>query len=358
MQKFKLWIDKYGNVAFFTGGFLFDTLTLVRIDSTIDLVLQAVYLGVITLMLVVQTKVDVGAWTPQGRLQKLWHYESEAIHFFYGGLLSAYVIFYFKSTTFSRSIIFWGLVFGLMFLNEMPQVRKAGSMMRLGLYSFCVVSFMNYLLPVLIGRMGNLIFAASWLLSVGIVAVVLKFLAGLTPEPGRYLRRYGFAPAAVLVVVAVFYVEKLIPPVPLSMQYAGIFQSVERAGGEFKLVYQKPPWYKFWVKDNRDFKARPGDTLYCFTRVFAPRRFTHQIFIRWLSKDPVSGKWVSHDRIPLSISGGRGEGFRGDAAKSNYEPGEWRVDIETEDGRALGGVRFRIENDASMEPRELVTRVM
>ena len=174
-------------------------------------------------MLAVQTKVDAGVWTPQGRLQKLWHYESEAIHFFYGGLLSAYVIFIFKSTTFSRSIIFWGLVFGLMFLNEMPQVRKAGSMMRLGLYSFCVGSFMNYLLPVLIGRMGNLIFAASWLLSVGIVALVLRYLAGLTTDKGRYLRRYGFAPAAVLVVVAVFYVEKLIPPVPLSMHICGNF---------------------------------------------------------------------------------------------------------------------------------------
>ena len=48
MQKIKLWIDRYGNIAFFVGGFLFDTLTLVRIDSTIDLVLQAVYLGAIT----------------------------------------------------------------------------------------------------------------------------------------------------------------------------------------------------------------------------------------------------------------------------------------------------------------------
>jgi hypothetical protein len=183
-------------------------------------------------------------------------------------------------------------------------------------------------------------------------------LAALTPDPAGYKRRYGLAPAAVLVIVAVFYVARLIPPVPLSMQYAGIFRSVERVGGEFRLVYEKPAWYKFWVKDDRDFKARPGDTLYCFTRVFAPRRFTHQIYIHWLSKDPVSGKWIGHDRIPLNISGGRGAGFRGDALKENYEPGQWRVDIEIEDGRVLGDVRFQIENDTSTQPRELITRVM
>ena len=80
-----------------------------------------------------------------------------------------------------------------MFLNEMPQVRKAGSMMRLGLYSFCVVSFLNYLVPVLIGRMGDWIFLLSWLMSVGIVSVVVRFLASLTSEQRSYMRRYGFA---------------------------------------------------------------------------------------------------------------------------------------------------------------------
>jgi hypothetical protein len=358
MQNIKAWIDRYGNVAFFVGGFLFDSLTLVRIDSVIDLVFQSAYLALITLMLIIQTKVDAGAWVPRGRWQKLWHYESEAIHFFYGGLLSAYVIFYFKSTTLSRSVVFWVLVFGLMFLNEMPQVRKAGSMMRLGLYSFCVVSFLNYLIPVLIGRMGTLIFILSWSVSVAAVGFVIYFLSRLTPDPARYVRRYSLAPMAVLIIVAVFYAAKLIPPVPLSMQYAGVFHSVERNGSVFTLEYEKPAWYKFWVKDDRDFKARPGDVVYFFTRVFAPRRFTSQIYIRWLSKDPATGTWVSHDRIPLGITGGRGEGFRGEAAKANYAPGEWRVDVESADGRALGGVNFQIENDASTGTRTLLSRAM
>jgi hypothetical protein len=170
--------------------------------------------------------------------------------------------------------------------------------------------------------------------------------------------RLGWPPAAVLILIVVFYGMKWIPPVPLSMQYGGIYHQVEKLDGGYRLVYPKPPWYRFWRHDSRDFLARPGDNVTCFVRIFAPRRFTHQIYLRWWMKNPRTGRYQPVDRIALAILGGRGQGYRGYGTKSNYEPGFWRVDVETEDGRMIGDVPFTVTQDLDSAPREWRERRM
>jgi len=357
-SEIRSWISRYANMMFFVGGFLFDAFALQRIDSVLDLVIQSVYLFVIAMIVVYQEKEKRGHWHPGHWFGKLWHHNVEALHFIYGSLLSAYVIFYFKSSTFSRSAFFLLLVVVLMFVNEMPQLRRYGSRMRLGLYALCIVSFLNYLLPVLIGRMGDWVFAAAVVLSAGICWYLVKRLAAFQHDPARSRWNLGWAPALVLSVVVVFYANKWIPPVPLSMKYAGIYHMVGKRADQYELSYTKWPWYQFWRRDDRPFLARPGDSVICFVRVFGPRRFRNQIYLHWSEQAPDGKRWITSDRIPLGLYGGRGEGFRGYATKSNYQPGRWRVDIETEDGRPLGEVVFEIRSDGETAERLWSTRYM
>jgi hypothetical protein len=352
------WTKRYSNVVFFVGGFFFDAFTLIRIDSIIDLAFQSFYLLGITFILMRQAYLEAGRWQPRGWVARLWSFESEIIHFFYGGLLSAYVILYFKSTSLSRSIIFLALVFILMVANEMPQIRRLRSLLRLGLYAFCLISYLNYFFPILIGRMGGWVFSLAWILSAGLIYLLIKKLASLHPEPKKARVRLGWSPVLVLILVAVFYFNKWIPPVPLSMQYAGIFRSVEPEAGHYRLTYLKPPWARFWQKSEHLFLAREGDRVYFFTRIFGPSRFEHRVFLRWELRDPHRNRWIRSDRIPLPIKGGRDQGYRGYAYKENYQPGEWRVEVETEDGRVLGGIVFRIEQDLSVEERIFLERRM
>ncbi|HQV47575.1 MAG TPA: DUF2914 domain-containing protein, partial [Nitrospira sp.] len=62
------------------------------------------------------------------------------------------------------------------------------------------------------------------------------------------------------------------------------------------------------------------------------------------------------DKIPLKIAGGREGGYRAYTFKQGLDVGDWRVDVETEDGRVIGRVPVHVEkrDDAS---RSLTTIV-
>lgn len=346
-------IKRHANIIFFVGGFLFDSLTMTRIDSAVDLIIQLVYLIVITVIVIAQVRAAHGLWTPSGRLARYWPYETEVLHFCYGGLLSGFIVFYFKSTSFSRSFVFLTLIAVLMVANEMPQIRKWGTQLRLGLYAFCIVSYLNYLLPVLVGRMGWHVFLLGWAFAVGVTFQVLKKLASYSADSTSALKQMGRAPAIVLLLVLTLYSLKLIPPVPLSLQHLGIYRNVEKTGSTYVLTKRVPKWYAFWRTDNRVFPARAGDEIYSFVSVFAPRRFSHSIYIRWSFYNPVKKEWLTADRLPIALAGGRKDGFRGFTRKEHYEPGNWRVEVETEDGRVLGSKSFVVEADASTGERRL-----
>jgi hypothetical protein len=100
-----------------------------------------------------------------------------------------------------------------------------------------------------------------------------------------------------------------------------------------------------WRRDSRPFERRTGDRVHYFARVFAPTGFEHRVVIRWEVYDERREAWLTTDRIPLDIVGGRAEGFRGFAVKTNIGPGQWRVTAETDDGRAIATLSFRVEED-------------
>ena len=340
----------HSNVVMFAAGFLFDLVTIRRIDAWTDLSIQMLYLAALTTMLIYQHRESRGQWAPPAMIARPWAYNVEVLHFFYGGLLSAYVVLYLKSSTLARPLVFFVLLVGLMFFNEMPQVRSAGYRLRLGLYAFCVISFLNYFFPILIGRMSGWVFLLALAASAGVVWLVADRLAAKEGDR-RTVRKRLFVPALVVcVVIGVLYILRLIPPVPLSVQLQGIYHDVRREGSTFVLTYEKPPLHLFWRNDSRPFRRRPGDRLHYFVRVFAPTRFQHEVFARWEYKDPGSG-WRTRDRIRLPIVGGRAEGFRSYAVKSNFEPGRWRVTAESEDGRAMATLTFTVEEDENTADR-------
>src|SRR5437867_3476685 len=149
---------------------------------------------------------------------------------------------------------------------------------------------------------------------------------------------------AVLVAILVgFYFLNGIPPVPLSLKFGGIYHKIAKADDRYQLSFERA-WYQFWKRSDDPFRGE--DPVYCFTTVFAPVDLRTTIYHHWQYR-PESGEqarpFMTADRIPISISGGRAAGYRAYTVKQSLNPGDWRVDVETEEGRVVGRVTFRVE---------------
>ena len=362
----------YGPAAFFFAGFFFDVLTLSRIDDILTIAQQAVYLLLICVFVAYELIEQIRPLAIPRGLQTIWKYRDEIVHFIFGSLLSVYTLFYFKSSSLIASFLFLLALAGLMVANEFSRFQQSGILMRVTLLSVCFISYFAYVIPVIMGQIGLLVFIAALICGTVPMIYLIRFAEKKAPETqpategqaaakgllGRWrtLPLYKRAKQLIVIVPTVFlalYLLRLIPPVPLSAQYVGVYHTIEKSEGRYKLNFDRP-WWAFWQNGAQTFNARPGDRVYVFASIFSPTQFRDQIKMHWFYEDDRQG-WVSADRIPLEIVGGRDQGFRGFAFKERYTPGKWRVLIETSDGREISRINLRIVADESSEPREFKT---
>ncbi|HAH05967.1 MAG TPA: hypothetical protein DCM05_05455 [Elusimicrobia bacterium] len=335
--------------GFFAAGFLFDTLAVGRIDKWLNILHQAVYLSLCAYFTGLELRETHGRFTPPERLKTAWRYHTGATHFMLGTLLNIYTLFYFKSASMGTSLLFLLVLAALLALNELKPFERSGTLLRMSLFSLCLVSYFTYLVPTLMGRIGAVPFLGSIAAASACIAGFTWRLYGRMPEQKQAVRGHVVYPfAAIAALFAALYFAKVIPPVPLSLTEIGIYHDVRRAGDRFELSSTRPRW-KFWQRGDQTFLARPGDPIYCWVRVFSPTRFQDRLAVRWRFLEPEG--WGESEVIPLPITGGRDGGWRGFTFKANYKPGRWRVEVVTSDGRELGHIGLAVEPDDSTAPR-------
>jgi hypothetical protein len=347
-------------VVFFTGGFVFDIFTAGRIDSWVTIAQQLAYLAAI---LGVLLHMFVGQEAPAGaapaalpRLARWYYaYRGAALHFALGALLNLYAIFFFKSSSFLVSFVFLAFLVLLLLANESRRFKALGLHVKFALLALCLLSFAAIVVPIVAGSIGPWVFTGSMLAGALPFAGVAWWIRRRRPTQMPAARRQILVPAgAVLVLFLASYLLRVIPPVPLSIPFIGVYHDVERTERGYVLAHERP-WWRFWHHGDQWFRAQPDDRVYVFFRVFSPARFADRVRMRWFW-EPGGRGWLLQDSIPIDIVGGREEGFRGYGYKSNYQPGRWKVQVETTDGREIGRVYFSLESVAS-SPRVLAIDV-
>lgn len=338
-------------LLFFIGGFLFDAVMLSRIDEPPMLIQQGAYLLICGALLALTQHFEIKKREPPAWLRKPWHYVEHLLHFMLGTLLNAYSIFYFQSASGFTAIGFVLVICALLAINELPQFHRMGPVVLYALYSICLTSYFAYLFPVLFGHIRPWMFyLAVATASIPLIAHVLMLLkwTGSYSHVARHMAIPAFGVQLAFVLV---YALRIAPPVPLAIKEIGIYHDVHREPDGWRLFHQEKSW-KFWQKGDQDFRERPGDKVYCFARIFAPRHFHDAIHMVWYHRDIDKG-WQQIYRKPLSVSASSEAGFATDGYLTHPAAGDWRVEIQSDDGRTMGLLRFHVEEDVSTAPREL-----
>ena len=346
MDKLKFYFHKYEShlsSATLVFGFIFDFFTLQRVD----------YLGdnifVISYLLVAGTSIIVINLYEDGKLQNkffgaIHEFLPFVLQFAFGGLFSAFVIFYSQSASFVSSGVFILILVTLLVGNEFFKKRYEKLVFQTGVYFIALFSFFIYFLPVLLKKMGAWVFLGSGAISLFLIRIFILFIARYSPR--RYKESYQILFATILslfILINFLYFTNIIPPIPLSLKSADVYHLVtKKSDGNYEAVGEATSWMdKF--RFNKKLHLESGDPAYVFGSVFAPTDLNTTIVHDWQYFSETSNKWVSVSKISFPIRGGRGEGYRAFSKKSNVFPGKWRVDIKTERGQVVGRVRFIVE---------------
>ncbi|WP_430412076.1 DUF2914 domain-containing protein [Kordia sp.] len=349
--------EKYAPLLFFIGGFIFDTLTLGRIDRMYDLVVLTSHMTLLTITLYLFNLVDDGKWK-NTKLEKYELYFPLAIQFFFGGLSSAYVIYFSRSVSLSKTFTFFIILVLLLLANEFLKKRISNKYLQFSVYYFISFTFFAFMIPVILKEMSTTIFMLSGVVSLVITVFLILFIYFSSPSTKSEIRLSKLLGIVVSIFIFIntMYYFNMIPPVPLALDKGVVAHNITKKNDTYVVTYEKDDWYVFWRDHKIEFYHHVGERVYVYASIFAPTDLNKTVLHRWSYFNPETEQWQVMDEMTYKIIGGRDNGFRGYTYKENVIDGTWKVEIVTDDELLIGVIDFEISSTVPEKLPKLVTR--
>src|SRR3989338_4281733 len=346
VQTFRDWYARHERLAralAFAFGFLFDTLTLTRVDLLYTNLILTAYLvaaagGIIILFAEPSRILKIA-----GVRFREWF--ELGILFSFGNLMSGYVVLYVKSGSLVGSWPFLAVLAALFIGNELFRKYYQFLVFQLSMLFVAIFSYLIFSLPVLFKQIGVGIFLLSCAVSLVLFAGIVLILWRI--KPGRMRIAYRHTVAAIGTIFILFnvaYFTNTIPPIPLALRDIGVYHQVLPGAGEtYRLTFEPAPWYlRLLGRTNSTFHWQAGEPVFAYSAIFATTKLTTNIFHEWLYFDEIKNEWVPKARISFPIVGGRDGGYRGYSLKENAIPGRWRGEVRTDRGALIGRMSFTV----------------
>ena len=324
------------------GGFVFDALTLQRIDALWDnfwVVAHLVIVGFFMVLIHVQESGEGDEHNPEKK--HFWYVN--ILQFFFGGILSTYLVFYFRS---ADILVTWPfiLILAVAFIaNESLKRHYIRLSFQISLYFLCLYSFAIFLVPVILGQIGDKVFLLSGLVSLALISVFILIMYVWAKE--KFRRSKKIILISILSITAfinILYFTNLIPPIPLSLKAGDIYHSLSRDNVGNYIVQDEDLGWLGYFQLYQTFHEVYGQPVYAFSAIFSPSNLNLTIIHEWQHYDSLSGKWQTMSTVDLPVIGGRGGGFRTFSLMTNLATGRWRVNVKTESGQLIGQMRFNV----------------
>ena len=341
------------------GGFVFDALYLKRIDLFWENLWVVAHLLVAASGIIILNYYFHRTKNPEEeyRVYSLQFWLIFIIQFAFGGLLSTFLVFYFRSSTLSVSWPFLLLLVGAFIGNEAFKKHYARLSYQTSILFLSIFSFAIFIVPVILGQIGDGIFIYSGLISLSLISVFVSLLRIISNEHVlKNIKILRLSIFSIYFFINFLYFANIIPPIPLSIKEAGVYHSITRnLSGNYNVYYEAESWMNFFTQ-YEPINILSGDPVYIYTAVFSPANFDLTIFHEWQWYDTSKKTWTTLDRITLPIIGGRDGGYRTYSFTHSVFPGLWRVNVITANSKLIGRVEFKVKN-VTTEPALLTSEI-
>ncbi len=332
-------------------GFVFDAITLRRVDTVFENIWILGHLVIIGIFIVLihMRELEEG---DEKNPSKAHFWYVNILQFFFGGTLSAYLVLYFRSTEISSSWPFILLLALAFIANESLKRHYVRLSFQISLFFISIYSFAIFLLPILLHKIGTEIFLLGGAISLGIITVFVSTLFYFIKDKVKKERYEGkriiFSMIlGIFALINILYFTNLIPPIPLSLKDAGVYNLIQKTSAGYQVTYEDRGWRDYF-KIYPEFKLVPGMPAYVYSAVFSPKDLNLTIIHEWQHYDEIQKKWKTESIVRLPVFGGRDGGFRTYSMKSSMMAGKWRVNIKTQDGLIIGRKRFNaVDSDTT-----------
>jgi hypothetical protein len=287
---------------------------------------------------------------------RLRKYAPMVTQYAFGGLFSGMLIFYGRSGSWWVSWPFLLIILGVIFGNETIRDRVQRLLYNIAMLFVGLFAYVVLIVPVVLGKMGALVFVGSGILALIIMLLFIRVLSLIVPRfIAIHYRSLLFVIGIIFAMFNFLYFANIIPPIPLSLKDIGIFHSVVRfENGVYQLSYEKGEWWEYFRKSDDVFHPTAGGNVFCFAKVFAPTSIKTDIYHTWSYYDEDAKAWKDYAHIKYNIVGGGAGGYRGYTYIQNAREGSWRCAVETERGQVLGRQEFTL--DSKGQVGEMITR--